>query len=1119
MAIRLKGKVATTGGTVYTVEVHDTTYSGATLDIELRAPGFTLEHHGGEDIFSPIVPSTVTIPFLITDGSRESFITQLQTAEEGRFRVVIRSGTESSSAIFWVGVVTTDNLTVKDAPYPYDAEIMAVDGLQLLSRREYTPSGFNLPILTHLIDLLKICGTSDLFETGGNAVKFLTALLELRPTVASYFDPLTDVKLEGRFYDNTTQTYTAFDYDAEEYLSNLLRSYNARIALTNGAFTIVSLSKYIRSGVGTANVRNFTVSGTETTVNTSFVAIMGANSGNHRVTGWETILLPPVRQVLRPLIFGDGLLISNLPGQGASVYPQGSSTGDTIASYNINNPTLYESGTTFTIEGEASLIAGINSSTYPTGKLRVGIMLRVGSYYCRRMGVVLDQNSPITIPGDEFENVGDQEVYEWETPEEAVWSTVDTDRIQIGSGLINYDAEVIYVGGQPNYLENIPLSFTTPELPADVEGTLTISFITTLVQGDAAVMPSSIKDETPVYVSFRLAVGGGSSASANYTATNANSASESIIEDPVYFGSQLVNAGEIVFNPSEFKNVNGALPDWVTLDITTGKAIHELAVTDIARYRFSAVEVFSGDILVTGSYIPYYKTFVNTDNSRQYAQVSVRYTADQEIYGLELHRCGQDPDNTPTDEVSLINNRNPRQLTGVASNNKLTTTTRRFIRVASSQIADVETDVSNINRTSGTSGGESSILLSYLGDVKISGPSAGQVLEYNDVANRWANVTPSAGGGNLGTTDQTLTADREVDLDSNVLTFVDGSTTKMAISTADGVQVFGNFHVDSGTVAGGAIRLEEADLLGDNYIQLQAPLSVTANVTLTLPDGAGASGQVLSSNGSGVLAWEYRVNKLNPVVQNVLTVERVLAGQIPRVYIKGEDNLGGVFLQVPEDTTDVTLTLPDTTGTSGQVLTTDGAGVMTWENSGGGSSGPIPLTKISGRWMWSSADDGERVMTGSTAYGPFNWYSHSNEPSNTTIRVYSSSHTVNQTSGSMPGFYLTAFGVPLGVDTKKVRVDFNFRVQNAPSGSTWGLSIWGANTPANGTTTSPTFTLRAVSSDITTTSTNSTAFYSGTVTSTGVIANDYILPMFENRSGSLNTTAYIYGQISIYLVD
>jgi hypothetical protein len=114
---------------------------------------------------------------------------------------------------------------------------------------------------------------------------------------------------------------------------------------------------------------------------------------------------------------------------------------------------------------------------------------------------------------------------------------------------------------------------------------------------------------------------------------------------------------------------------------------------------------------------------------------------------------------------------------------------------------------------------------------------------------------------------------------------------------------------------------------------------------------------------------------------------------------------------------------------------------------------------------------------------------------------------------------MTAFGVSLGVDTKKVRIDFNFRVQNAPSGSTWGLSMWGANAPANGTTANQTYTLRAVSSDVTTTTTSSTAFYSGTVTTSGVIANDYILPMFENRSGSLTTTTYLYGQLNIYLVD
>lgn len=397
------------------------------------------------------------------------------------------------------------------------------------------------------------------------------------------------------------------------------------------------------------------------------------------------------------------------------------------------------------------------------------------------------------------------------------------------------------------------------------------------------------------------------------------------------------------------------------------------------------------------------------------------------------------------------------------------------------------------------------------GTIGFSGSTSG--ISYNDLD----DLPSGGGGGGLGTDDQTLTAAREVDLDGNALTITDGSTTKMIISTAGGLEVFGNFHVDSGTVAGGAIRLEEADLLGDNYIQIQAPLSVTANVTLTLPDGAGSSGQVMQSNGAGTLTWVNQVQEINPLVKNVLTITRTIAGQIPRIYLKGEDDLGGVFLKVPDDTTDTTLTLPNTTGTAGQVLQTDGAGVMTWETPSSGAS-LLPLANISGRWMWSSADDGERVMCGSTAYGPFNFYSHQNEPNATTIRTYSSSHVIGTTTGLMPAYYVVAFGVFIPTTDKKVKIDYAFRLQNVPNGSTWGLSMWGVPTPTPGANTNQTFTLRAVSADVTG-STSSTAQYCGSFTTTAAINGGYILPMMENRTGALASTAYMYGQIQISLID
>ena len=52
------------------------------------------------------------------------------------------------------------------------------------------------------------------------------------------------------------------------------------------------------------------------------------------------------------------------------------------------------------------------------------------------------------------------------------------------------------------------------------------------------------------------------------------------------------------------------------------------------------------------------------------------------------------------------------------------------------------------------------------------------------------------------------------------------------------------------------LRLSETDANGSHYIALKAPDSVTADTTLTLPDGTGTNGQVLTSSGaSGVLTW------------------------------------------------------------------------------------------------------------------------------------------------------------------------------------------------------------------------------------------------------------------------
>ena len=51
----------------------------------------------------------------------------------------------------------------------------------------------------------------------------------------------------------------------------------------------------------------------------------------------------------------------------------------------------------------------------------------------------------------------------------------------------------------------------------------------------------------------------------------------------------------------------------------------------------------------------------------------------------------------------------------------------------------------------------------------------------------------------------------------------------------------------------GAVRLNDAD--ASNYAAIQAPNTLSANYTLTLPADDGTNGQVLSTDGTGVLSW------------------------------------------------------------------------------------------------------------------------------------------------------------------------------------------------------------------------------------------------------------------------
>ena len=141
------------------------------------------------------------------------------------------------------------------------------------------------------------------------------------------------------------------------------------------------------------------------------------------------------------------------------------------------------------------------------------------------------------------------------------------------------------------------------------------------------------------------------------------------------------------------------------------------------------------------------------------------------------------------------------------------------------------------------------------------------------------------------------------------------------------------------------VRFRETTANGTNYIGLKAPASVSADLTYTLPATDGTAGQFLSTNGSGVLSFATAgltgatstatgtVLTLSDT-QNVASVNVILDNEKALRFREATAN-GTNFVGLKAPTilsADTTYTLPSADGTSGQVLQTNGSGVLSFSS-------------------------------------------------------------------------------------------------------------------------------------------------------------------------------------------
>ena len=123
-------------GNRYDIEIWSKTDSSLdSVEFATGKGGFRLSYKGGDDRQDIIMPSEVTIPFIVSNADDEAFISGLLSADDKEYFVVIRR----NFVLFWWGNLNAGFDAKENNYYPYISTIKANDFLgELTNNKDFT---------------------------------------------------------------------------------------------------------------------------------------------------------------------------------------------------------------------------------------------------------------------------------------------------------------------------------------------------------------------------------------------------------------------------------------------------------------------------------------------------------------------------------------------------------------------------------------------------------------------------------------------------------------------------------------------------------------------------------------------------------------------------------------------------------------------------------------------------------------------------------------------------------------------------------------------------------------------------------------------------------------------
>lgn len=257
--------------------------------------------------------------------------------------------------------------------------------------------------------------------------------------------------------------------------------------------------------------------------------------------------------------------------------------------------------------------------------------------------------------------------------------------------------------------------------------------------------------------------------------------------------------------------------------------------------------------------------------------------------------------------------------------------------------------------------------LEDLGNISSTAPTNGQVLSYNLSNTEWEPVTLTS----------TFTGGTVPNPINIISTAVSSSSSTGALVVAGGAGIAGNLNIDGDVSLNNSfldLRNDSAlrfyDATASNFISIKAPTDATENVTYILPTADGDAGQVLQTNGSGVLTWATvsgGAGGATPPGGSNTQVQfnnaGVFGGTSALTYNSGTQTLTAPNVSITGNTTSTgtivtSNSTQSTSSTTGSIRTSGGIGVAGQINVAGSTN------KFTGNTESTSTTTGTLVVTG-----------------------------------------------------------------------------------------------------------------------------------------------------------